>query len=120
MKSPPFSLAEAKKICAEYQHLVGQQFDPNHTSTIDCIAVAPFDQVNKSRFIIFYLLFEDADLALTNEYKGLLFDVIVIAGSSEKRELQHEDITAWLSKSKGPKEQKTDVAVHQNITGESR
>jgi len=100
MKSAPYSLSEAKKIAADFQYLIGQHYDQTHSSTIDCIAIAPFDQLNKSRFIIYYLLFEDAELALTNEYKGLLFDVLVIAGSTEKKELQHEDICTWLSKNK--------------------
>jgi hypothetical protein len=98
MNKSPYSLADAQKICANYQHLVGQRFDLNHSSVIDCVLVAPFDQINKSRFIIYYLLFEDADLALTNEYKGLLFDVILIAGATEKVELMHEDLFTWVSK----------------------
>jgi len=120
MNTPPYSLSEAKNICADYQYLIGQQYDQSGSATVDCIAVAPFDQLSKSRFIIYYLLFEDAEMALTNEYKGLLFDVVVIAGSTEKRELKHEDIFTWLSKNKPfnmPVAAEVPLAMQLNYTG---
>jgi len=122
MKKSPYTLSEAGKICAEFQYLIGQPFEQDNLSTIDCVAIAPFDQVSKSRFIIYYLLFEDADMALTNEYKGLLYDVIVISGSAEKKELHHEDIYTWITKNKSLNEPAMEAAINfnQNYRQESQ
>lgn len=99
MKQPPYSLSEAQKICSEFQHLAGRCFDPAINASIDCIAVAPFDQNNRNRFIIYYLLFDDADIALQQDYQGLLFDVIIIAGAKNGEEqLVHEPLHTWLAK----------------------
>ncbi|MCW3122505.1 MAG: hypothetical protein JWQ38_1997 [Flavipsychrobacter sp.] len=100
MTTTPYSLSDAEKICKEFQHLTGQYFDNSRQSTIDCIAVAPFDQSNKNRFIIYYLLFDDAHIALRQDYQGLLFDVIVIAGAKDGSEMLHESIDVWLAKNK--------------------
>jgi len=103
MKQPPYSLEEAMKICSEYNYLAGHAFDPSMpiNSTIDRVAVVPFDEVNKRRFLIYYLLFNDAQSALTHEYKGLLYDVLVIARSTEdENEMLHESLYPWLDKNK--------------------
>jgi len=101
MKQAPYSLNEAQKICEQYQFLVGQAFDPEMpiNSTIECVTIAPFDQINKRRFIIYYLLFNDAQSALTHEYKGLLYDILVIARSTENdNDLLQENLHVWLAK----------------------
>lgn len=98
MKQPPYSLADAENICKEFQHLAGQPFSSDNINSIDCVVIAPFDQVNRNRFIIYYLLFDDAQVALQQDYMGLLFDVLVIAGGKEAQELHHESIYEWLVK----------------------
>ncbi len=100
MKKPPYSLSEAENICKEFQSLAGQRFNAETDATIDCITVSPFDQINKNRFIIYYLLFDDAQIALQQDYQGLLFDVIAIAGSKEGQEMLHEDLHTWLTRNK--------------------
>ena len=100
MKQPPYSLSEAEEFCKEFQHLTGQRFDAEINASIDCVAVAPFDQVNKNRFIIYYLLFDDANIALQQDYNGLLFDVLIIAGAKEGQEMLHESLSEWLAKNK--------------------
>ena len=100
MKKAPYSFAEAQMLCNEYQYLIGQPFDKSNQQPINSIVVSPFDQMSKKRFIIYYLLFNDADMALAHEYKGLLFDILVIAGANHQQELYHEDIHIWLSKNK--------------------
>jgi hypothetical protein len=96
MKAAPYTLPEAEKICTEYQYLVGKPFGNSNDATISCVAIAPFDQNSKNRFTIFYLLFDNAETALTHEYKGLLYDVIVIASSPEDRnDLLQENIYTW-------------------------
>ncbi len=98
MKRAPYTLPEAEKLCTEFQHLVGKRFNKDNDTTITCVAIAPFDQNSKNRFTIFYLLFDDAETALSHEYKGLLYDVIVIASSPQDRnDLFQEDICTWTS-----------------------
>jgi hypothetical protein len=94
----PYSLQKAEQLCKEYQHLQGQCFSNDTQAAIDCIAVAPFDAENKNRFIVYYLLFDDANIALRQDYQGLLFDVIVIAGAKEGCEMLHESLDVWLAK----------------------
>jgi hypothetical protein len=100
MKKAPYSLVEAKQICSDYQYLTGHSFEKNGDISINCIAISPFDQINKERFIMYYLLLNNAELALSMDFKGLLFDVMVIAGSQEEPQFRHEDIYTWLSKNK--------------------
>lgn len=97
MKNPPYSLSEAQHICKQYKHLEGQQYGPGG-GIIDNVVIAPFDHASKKRFIIYYLLFNDADMALTHEYKGLLYDVIVISGAGNEHQLAYEDVATWLNK----------------------
>ncbi len=96
MNKAPYTLSEAQKISREYQHLIGHVFDAGKNTLIDCVAVSPFDQVNKNRFLIYYLLFDDAHIALQQDYNGMLFDVVVIAGASNGDEMVHDDIHTWL------------------------
>jgi len=75
----PYSLREAEAICGELQHLVGS-FSEHMRARIENVVVSPYDQHNKQRFFMYYhLLHGDASAALQHEYKGLLFDVVVVA-----------------------------------------
>ncbi len=99
MKKAPYTLPEAEKLCTAYQHLVGKPFTKDSEALISCVAIAPFDQNSKNRFTIFYLLFDNAETALQHEYKGLLYDVIVIASAPQDRnELHQDDIYTWVHK----------------------
>lgn len=100
MKKAPYSLTEANSICNEFQYLVGQPFGQDNDAPIGYIAVAPFDQINKNKFIIYFLLCNDLEFALNHEYKGLLFDVIVIAGVQSDQQFLQEDLYSWLNKNK--------------------
>jgi hypothetical protein len=101
MKKAPYSLAEAEMICKDYQYLIGQSFANGGKAVIECVTITPFDQINKQRFLIFYFLFNNAESALAHEFKGLLYDLIVIARSTEdEHELLHEDLTTWLTENK--------------------
>jgi hypothetical protein len=101
MKKAPYSLEEAELLCKEYQHLVGQPFANDSKLVIECVTLTPFDEGNKQRFLIFYFLFNNAESALSQEYNGLLFDIIVIARSSEdEHELLQEDLYTWVHENK--------------------
>ena len=101
MQRLPYTLEEAKVICKRYQALVGQPFDNNlpEIGNIECVAISPFDLVNKKKFLLNYLLINDVDIALREEYNGLLYDVIVIAREiGDCNNILHYDIDTWLKK----------------------
>lgn len=98
MKAAPFSLAEAEHLCKHWHTLIGEPFDNESKAVIDCIAIAPFDQLNREKFIAYYLLFNDCKKALSFEYKGLLYAVLVIAVSEDKFQVYNEEITMWLTR----------------------
>ncbi len=101
MKHIPYTLNDAKQLCNELQHIVGMTFDPAlpEMGVIECVAVPPFDLSNKKQFLLYYLLSDDAEKALETEYHGLIYDVIVIARSSEiLSDLMQYDLDTWLAK----------------------
>jgi hypothetical protein len=100
MKTAPHSFEEASKLCNEFQYLLGQSFGDGSNNAISCVAISPFDQMNKKRFIMYYLLFNDAEMALQQDYKGLLFDVMVISVSTDGQQMLHEDLHTWLCKNR--------------------
>ncbi len=97
MKQPPYSYAEAKKICEEFQSLTGQAYCNSGNAVIDLVAMAPFDHFRKNRFIMIYLMLNDAKAALEMDYTGLQYDVIVMSGSISEKGLQHQDLYSWLN-----------------------
>src|ERR1700744_6169652 len=98
MKKAPYTLQAAELLCKEYQYLVGRKFAATSDLTIECITVTPFDEINKKRFLIFYFLFNNAESALSHEYRGFLFDIIVIGRSQhDGHELLQEDLYVWLA-----------------------
>ena len=116
MKKAPYTLPEAEKLCTQYQHLVGKPFNKDNNAIISCVAIAPFDQNSKNRFTIFYLLFDDAETALQHEYKGLLYDVIVIASAPQDRnELHQDDIYTWVTKNMAPADLKINTPALANV-----
>ncbi len=101
MKAAPYTLPEAEKICTEYQYLVGKPFSKNDSAVISCVAIAPFDENSKNKFTIFYLLFDDAETALSHDYKGLLYNVVVIASAPHDRnDLKQDSVALWLTSNK--------------------
>ncbi len=91
----PYSLPEAKKLCEEFQYLTGTYFDSG-SATIQSVIVTPYDNGHKQRFFAYYLLLEDADAAL-EDYKGTLYDVTILAESSDGG-LVNESLATWALK----------------------
>ena len=96
MKHPPYTLAEAQKICQEFQHLVGSLFRNKELALIDKVIVAPHGTAEKSRFLMLYLTLGDARMALHADYKGSKYTVLLISGSLEANGLEHEELHRWL------------------------
>jgi hypothetical protein len=96
MKKPPYAHQEAAQLCADFQHLVGERYCNTDDATIECVAIVPFDESNKKKFIVYYHLLNDATTALQHEYKGLLFDVMVLATYPQKCDLLYKELHVWL------------------------
>jgi hypothetical protein len=93
----PYSLKEAENLCNEFQHLVGTSFQGGN-SVIDSVVITPFDEASRQRFFLYYLLFDnDAKAALTQEYRGMLYDVVIIAHDIDG-DMLHEDLHTWVER----------------------
>jgi hypothetical protein len=79
MAKHPMSKTEAENFCHAFQYLVNSKFsaDPDTIQRIECVAVSPFDDVNKYIFIKQYNGCHQAEEAL-EIYGGQLFDVVII------------------------------------------
>jgi hypothetical protein len=97
MKQPPYSYAEAKDICERFQHLKGQAFNKNGNGLVDLVVVSPFDHFKKNRFIMIYLMLNDAKAALELDYTGLQYDIMLISGSISDKGMEHRDLNSWLA-----------------------
>ena len=98
----PLNFQQATKISKDYQFIVGLPFNADKTTSavIECLAVIPFDNINRQKFILYYILLNNWELAIQSmNYKGLLFDVAVIA-RNDFDEIEHTDIFTWLSNNK--------------------
>jgi hypothetical protein len=96
MKLPPYTLKEAKELCVEYQHIVGLPFNDTCHGNVDMVLVTPYDQNSKNRFLMIYLMLNDANAALSLDYSGNNYDVLVIAGSAASIGMQQMSLCAWL------------------------
>ena len=82
MTRHPLTLAQATALCENHNHLIGRRFDRTGSATIECLAIAPFDDINQHILMSQLREMEDYNGALQN-YGGCLFEVIVIARSPE-------------------------------------
>lgn len=96
MKQPPYSFNEARKLCQDAQYLAGNIYSRDYEAVIDAIVVAPYEQVSKNRFLMLYLMLDDAEMALSGDYAGNLFDVLVMTGSLGDGGMQHQSLHIWL------------------------
>src|SRR5687767_1295864 len=79
MTRHPLTLTQATALCEKYHHLKGQRFGNKTSTTIECLAIAPFDDINQHILMSQLEDVTDYDQALRS-YEGCLFDVILIAG----------------------------------------
>jgi hypothetical protein len=102
MNRQPLNRKEAEELCESYRWLVGRRFntDPEDTTTVECVAVAPYDDINKYIFIAQYKDCQDVAKAL-NLYEGEVFDVVVIAQViSERIKVLVTDLRTYLEEQK--------------------
>ncbi len=75
----PLTLRQARAICKDFQTLIGRSFDQTmHWDNIECVAVTPYDEINKWIFACNYAEMKCPELAL-DYYAGHFYGVSVIA-----------------------------------------
>ena len=98
MARQALSRSQAENLAQQYQYLVGEQFSTTTEDkhVIDCVAVAPFDDVNRYIFMLQYREGASMKDAL-GQYEGELFDVVVLTRFvSEKTEVIFRDLRSFL------------------------
>ncbi|MBC7555009.1 MAG: hypothetical protein H7257_13655 [Taibaiella sp.] len=93
----PYSYHEAEELCGRFKYLCGTSF--GERALIENIVIAPFDSNYKQRFFVYYLLFDNDAVAALEEYKGSLYDVMVIARCDDG-ELAYESLHSWVQRNK--------------------
>ena len=82
MTKHPLTLTQATALYEKHDDLRGQQFDRTTEAIIECLAIAPYDDINQH--ILMSQLGDVGDYKKTlKDYEGSLFDVIVIAKSPQ-------------------------------------
>jgi hypothetical protein len=94
-----FTKRKAEAICRAYQYLDKQPYviDGITTGFIECVAVSPFDNVNKWYFLHEYTSCKHPVKAL-EFYKTIFFDVLLILKMDGEEDLSFEDIREYLQK----------------------
>ena len=95
MKLPPYTLQEAKDLCAEHQSITGMPFNENEDAVIDMVIVSPYDQNSKNRFLMLYVMLNDANAALSLDYSGNKYDVLVVTGSATTVSMHNMSLSTW-------------------------
>lgn len=95
--TPPYSLEQAKYLQNLYRGFIGAEFEENRNVLVEEIAIVPFEQVSRQRFILYYMVVgRQAQAQVLQEYKGLLFDILLVA-RNERGELIHKDLCSYLA-----------------------
>lgn len=95
--TPPYSLEQAKYLQNLYRGFIGAEFEENRNVLVEEIAIVPFEQVSRQRFILYYMVVgKQAQAQVLQEYKGLLFDILLVA-RNERGELIHKDLCSYLA-----------------------
>jgi hypothetical protein len=98
MTNYPFSFDQAEALCKDFQNLIGKKFstDSADDAIVECVAISPYDGVNKHMFLEEYTSCNNATLAL-KVYDCELFDVIVIADKKgENGHFRYKDLLNYL------------------------
>ena len=95
MGPKPFSLEQAKAICNDFKHLVGDEYNETDAA-IHYVAVTPFDDENKEIFLDNYRAVGKINDDSLIGYYGPFYDVEVIAhGKDERTNILHENIISF-------------------------
>ena len=93
----PLTLRQAQNLARDYQDLVGQSFTQNDPCEhIECVAVAPYDEINKWIFVAYYTELKCPDQSIAY-YTGHFYDVIVMAWSVSEGRYIYKDLKVYLN-----------------------
>jgi hypothetical protein len=98
MRELSLTLNEATAVCSDYQHLVGRALttEPTDFSIIECVTIAPHDEVNKWIFANHYFQGEAPQEAL-GFYACPFYDVILLARyKSDNEKVLYIDLHSYL------------------------
>ncbi len=96
MKHPPYSFAEANELCEEFQYIKGHNYNQSSSTSVSAVVVTPFEQVSKNRFVMLFLMLNDAKTVLSMDYAGAQYDVIVVSGSIVENNFQYTNLYSWI------------------------
>lgn len=98
MREQSLTYAEAKALCANYQHLVGHALttEPTDFSIIECVTIAPCDDVNK--WIVAHNFMECGHPAEnTDVHHYPFYDVILLARYKSDNSILYTDLRSYLN-----------------------
>lgn len=98
MIKQPFSLQQATALCARFRSLAGKRFfDGNDKGNIiECVSIAPFDEINKWMFVQFYAECRCPNKALAY-YQYPFYDILVLAAKNpNSKQVHFKDIRQYL------------------------
>lgn len=99
--NPPYSLEQARSLQDLCKGFVGAEFDEKGVLVND-IAIVPFDQAHRQRFILYYMVMGNAaQETVLEEYKGFLFNVLVLA-QDEAGQLLYKELCSYINGSNHP------------------
>ncbi|WP_276132267.1 hypothetical protein [Polluticoccus soli] len=97
MREQSLTYAEAKALCANYQHLVGHALttEPTDFSIIECVTIAPCDDVNK--WIVAHHFMESGyPNANSDVNHHPFYDVILLARYRSDNSILYIDLDSYL------------------------
>jgi hypothetical protein len=98
MRAESLTLAQASVVCQQHQFLVGHALttEPTDISIIECVMVAPHDDIKKWMFARRYL--DGAFPAIGEDiYASLYYDVILLARyRSDTDRVLYTDLDSYL------------------------
>jgi|GEM_PF-4056052 len=101
MKIPPYSLQEARKIRDEHNHLIGLCYDRESETSVDMVIVTPHDENSMNRFLMLFVMLNDAEAALSMDYCGNQYDVTVVSGTGLASGIDHCSLYKWMAEREG-------------------
>lgn len=98
MTNKPFTLLQASALAKRFRSLTGKIFcnEKNKGTFIECVTIAPYDEINKWMFVQFYAEYRSLHKALAF-YAYPYYDVLVLASiHTTSKKIHFDDIRSYL------------------------
>lgn len=92
----PYTKEQARRVRDQYKHLEGQEYLENDAGigTIECVAITPYDDVNRYIFFEYYLDCLNPLKAL-EYYYGPFYDVAFVVRSHSDQKLMLKNAVGY-------------------------